>query len=293
MRPPRDCRATTRPAATESMLARSITAGSIRCYKDLHHAKITDSPKCRCKECGDADHDKEHLFWTCTQWQASRQPFLSEIEATIAKHSKRSVRIRLLLEEFTRRPCLRQCGLAPWDTSADHLLDAIPRTENFDLENQWWLWSLPENTRKGERWDENRLVVFTDGSSIEPNYTDHQRGGWGVYIAPGHPYNARGPLATRSQTSYRGELRAVAHVVTHATQPVEIVSDCQSVVRRVEQLLRAAARGIKAPPAEAETDIWEVVETIVASAPMASLPSGGCHPTSKAMLPPSHLPKGL
>ena len=58
------------------------------------------------------------------------------------------------------------------------------------------------------------------------------------------------------QTVYRAELSAVAHVLTTATNPTRIVSDCQAVVNQVARMLQGAKHDGKGDHA----DLWAKVE---------------------------------
>ena len=90
------------------------------------------------------------------------------------------------LDKLMDTPCFRQCGIVPWDTSGDKHWEAID--EEQDMQPTLWDPSSISATQgEGERWERDRLLVFTDGSSMWPDYTTIQRGGWGVYVGPQHP----------------------------------------------------------------------------------------------------------
>ena len=175
---PQDRRVTKHPPLTEAMLSKSIISGSVRARRELFKAKLVDSPKCTCQDCAEALHDKEHLFWHCKEWDHIRKPFVMELEAVAEKPSRWSGWARSKLDSFLATPCLRQCGIIPWDSEPDELVKNIPRFETLNATP--WDWSVvTEDQRQGERHNQDRLGVFTDGSSLNPDFPTLQRGGWG------------------------------------------------------------------------------------------------------------------
>ena len=127
--PPKDPRATKASAYLEFMMMRSIVAGSIRTFRDLHHATPDQvpAPHCQCVHCKDEIHDKEHMFWKCPASAVIRKEYTDQMDQILAK-AEREDRWRYdKLTDLMTKPCWRLCGIAPWDTIADHLVEELPR----------------------------------------------------------------------------------------------------------------------------------------------------------------------
>ena len=60
----------------------------------------------------------------------------------------------------------------------------------------------------------------------------------GVYYGnTKHTHNRNGLVFSRRHTAYRGELRGVAHVISTAKVPTEVVTDCKAVERQVQKMI--------------------------------------------------------
>ncbi len=81
--------------------------------------------------------------------------------------------------------------------------------------------------------------MFTYGSALFPSHRILRRAGWGIYDGTRHPLNDCGMVATRSQTSYRGEVCAIANALTRSTDRLHIHSESEVAVRQFEQLLES------------------------------------------------------
>ena len=134
----------------------------------------------------------------------------------------------------------------------------IPRHEEIPPRNQPHD-TLTDEQKEGERYDSGRIVVFTDGSSIQIEYRTLQRAGWGAFFGNKHPWNAKGPVNTRSQTSYRGELRALMHIMATASIPTQIVTDCMTLVGQAGEMIKAREEDTEAQIPGSEKDLWTII----------------------------------
>ena len=170
------------------------------------------------------------------------------------------------LTELMAKPCWRLCGIAPWNTSADHLVEEIQRTESLAGANPRHS-TLDPDQCTDETWNGQRIVAYTDGSSIDIEYSQYIRAGWGIFYGKGHPLNACGPVETRSQTSYRGELRAIAHAINTSSVPIEMVTDCLTIVHQLTSIISAHADGLPPPRQGNAKDLWSIIAARVYEAP--------------------------
>ena len=236
-------------------------AGSLMAYDRLDKAGLCEGP--RCHLCDHSKGDIDHIMWHCPLFEDSRQPYTGAIERYISEVNKtdswRAERMRALL----RTPCVKHCGIIPDDpvlcSSAIQPKEdrgtwlRRPREPQVGEER-----STNGDHHDGQQFEEDKLMVFVDGSAYNSDDWRRARAGWGMYISPEHPLNAHGPLPGLKQTSYRAELAAVAHALTVVDRPVHVVSDCRSIVDDVEAILL----GIETIDSE-DNDLWDIVKTRV------------------------------
>jgi len=73
------------------------------------------------------------------------------------------------------------------------------------------------------------IVVYTDGSLINPKSEHFVQAGWGMYVGPEHVNNHQSPLHSNAPTVFRAELRAVVHAVMCIACPFVVRTDCKGV----------------------------------------------------------------
>ena len=88
----------------------------------------------------------------------------------------------------------------------------------------------------------------------------------GVYYGENHPFNACGRVNSRSQTAYRAELRALAHVVNTATEPTWMVTDCKSAALQLAKMIRARDAGEEVVLPSSNSDIWAAIHAAISAA---------------------------
>jgi ribonuclease HI len=71
----------------------------------------------------------------------------------------------------------------------------------------------------------------------------------------------------RSHTSYRGELRAVAHVILTAGRKAEIITDCKAVANQMRKMIYQHAMGEDIASPTTNKDIWEAIEAGITAGP--------------------------
>ena len=72
--------------------------------------------------------------------------------------------------------------------------------------------------------------IYTDGSCSNGTKNFLARAGWEVFYATGDTHNCVHPLDGPVQSSFRGELKALLHVVRATAVHAVVYSDCKSVV---------------------------------------------------------------
>ena len=106
------------------------------------------------------------------------------------------------------------------------------------------------------------VIIYTDGSMYDAQSDTFSRAGWGVYVADGHPANAKGPLHTRNPTTFRAELKAVHHVLQHTAIDVLIRCDCKGVVTLVNKIIDEQCYDPKNNDADLLEAIYNICHTI-------------------------------
>ena len=87
-------------------------------------------------------------------------------------------------------------------------------------------------------WDsEGKMMVYVDGSCLDPNDQMLRRSGAGVYFANGHPANAYWRVTGQWHSSYRAELDAVRRALQQTWCECHIRQDNEAVVTGVNRLI--------------------------------------------------------
>ena len=97
--------------------------------------------------------------------------------------------------------------------------------------------SIITNAEDCSTWEDDKLLVYTDGSVFNPEYKLYARAGWGIWYGPGSSYNTSNKLNGYTQTSYKAEARALLHVTRTAGVPTCIKCDCLPTVNTFNHIL--------------------------------------------------------
>ena len=168
------------------------------------------------------------------------------------------------------KPCFRLCGICP-EQKLEKRPTASNAHEETDLQQ---LRDLRANTHKaitdphaitGAHFahtnGRQRLCVYTDGSCILPRHRKLAHAGWGVaFSLHAEEWGDCGPLKSGVQTSYRAEVRAIAHALARTKTPTLICSDCKAAVTTLQNYLRTGRR--PANPSELWTFIFNTVDLL-------------------------------
>ncbi len=238
--------------------ASAIIAGSVRAFDRLQAAQLCDGGHCHL--CQAHKGDTEHVIWDCPIFEQTRAPFLEAIRAVVAHIEQKDPVRAQWLRDILEKPCVRNCGVIPEDPYL-HSSDNTPR-----MDKGCWCPPepprphVPEHIQRRQRYRDGKLLVYVDGSAMNPTDMRRVRAGWGIYITDDHPLNAHGHLPGSSQSSFRAELAAAIHALSVTTEPTHIVSDCRGVVDGMKSIML----GLGAPGGTDE-DLWHEADRIVTS----------------------------
>ena len=79
--------------------------------------------------------------------------------------------------------------------------------------------------------------IYTDGGCSDPAHRQLRRAGYGIYYGEEHPWNQDEVLQGREQSAARAELRAALWALEWAREPIRIVTDNESVVKGIYQII--------------------------------------------------------
>ena len=236
----------------------SIIAGALRAPDRLHEAGILENTNCKFCECQHAT--LEHVIWECPKWQTDRQRYIEAIVEHVRKTSENNPAKRERLIAHTTLPCWKNCGIIP---ESDYFIKGgatILKDQHNEESVNTQLNDLTEKQQQDLVRDElNRITAYTDGAACNPEDPRRRRAAWGVFYAHDHPYNRSAPLKGEIQTVYRAELKAVVHVLTAATIPTRIVTDCQAVANQVHDIIHGERTNLKGDHA----DLWKIAEEAI------------------------------
>ncbi len=239
----------------------AVIAGSIRAQDRLHKAGLARSLVC--SFCAHQFADLQHIIWCCPSWEAARAPYLKLIEALRARISEEpngSARC----EEITRLlnlPCVRNCGVMPESPYFKNGGPPLPhRSQKWLIRNSDYGDLTPREQDYLHRDAEGRVTVYTDGSAVHPTDRRRRRAAWGVFHAPGHPWNASGPVHQDCQTVFAAELMAATHAIVSASTPTRVVSDCRAVVNFIRDELAGRGAPIRGDYADMKEEIRRAVQ---------------------------------
>ena len=110
----------------------------------------------------------------------------------------------------------------------------------------------------------DRIAVYTDGSCALAKIETLAHAGWGVtFGAKACSFNTCGRLVSTIQTSYRAELRAIAHVLAVSKSCMLVLCDCKSIVNTLKAFQNDGIRRDNSPALE----IWEFIYNMVECMP--------------------------
>lgn len=244
-----------------------IIAGAIRPPNRLAAAGLIKSahcPHCKATKC-----DAAHLFWQCPHFDTERKRYIDEIEGHICKVQKRSKLKADRLRGLLQTPCFRHCGIV---NGTAELSKALAELTADDELHQAVMpgdihYGQPDDAQDAWQTDADgvrRAVVYTDGSAINAETILTARAGWGVWYGQSCVHNQSRCLQGHTQTSFRAELRAVAHVLRHAGVPTCLVVDCKPVVQGVQQILDGHWQQLDKRP---EEDLWAIICDLIEHSP--------------------------
>ena len=88
-----------------------------------------------------------------------------------------------------------------------------------------------------------RLCVYIDGSCVLPRHRKLAHAGWGVaFSLTSNDWGDCGAIKSEIQTSYRAEVRDIAHALARLKTPALICSDCKAAVTTLQNYLRTKQR---------------------------------------------------
>ena len=96
--------------------------------------------------------------------------------------------------------------------------------------------------------------IYTDGSCSNGTNKILARAGWGVFYATGDQHNWSHPLDGPVQSSSRGELKALLHVVRTTPVHAVVYSDCKSVVDTYNKFIKG---DLHSAGHLGEQDLWD------------------------------------
>ena len=230
------------PVSTRRCVSTLSASDQALMRKSLNGAHITQDGKHYCQEVSsdvclycDCSDSRFHRFWVCPAFHTCRSNVSADLWDAI--------------------PDLPECVVS-------HGWALRPSTYE-----EWfaYLASVPSVAVPRCPLISPQFQLFTDGSCFNPNYSDSvaRFAAFAVVQAFVDERCAiildSGPLPGLRQTSVRAELFAVMRVVKFAAfhgVRVMIWSDCHSVVRRLQRILRGTKVKINSPNA----DLWRVIE---------------------------------
>ncbi len=238
--------------------ASAIIAGSVRAFDRLHAAGLCDGKQCQL--CGAISGTTEHIIWDCPVFSQTRAPFLDAIHAYTEHVRKRDNARAEWITDLMSKPCVRCCGVIPDDPFLYSEQNA-PRKD----QGNWCITNprdgdIEEEVRQTQKYRNNRLLVYVDGSAFNPTDPRRTRAGWAIYLADNHPSNAYGHLPGAAQNSFRAELAAALHAITVIKEPLHIVSDCRGVVDGIKGMILGDP-----PPRGDDADLWNSIHRILDS----------------------------
>ena len=215
---------------------RSILSGSIRLQDRLHKAGLNESPICLF--CGLEPETVEHCFWRCPAWSKHRMGAL----------------IPRIFELDSLPMCTRVLGIFMED-------EAVLATQAALDQNP----PVPVMPVVGSGYD--KVVVWTDGSSVNSRDARFQRAGAGIFYGAGRPLNVAIPGPGPVQTNQRAELFAVLNAIGREQRLLEIRSDSQYVVDGVRNWSKWCRQGWRG----SHQDLWGRLSELLQARPAASV----------------------
>ena len=205
-----------------------------------------------CPFCNSPRETLHHILYECPCWAEARAMFLSKY------------------------PLSYQATFPSCTLHAGHLMldPAVPdrRLQDVDVTRDAagaFLTSCMEDSPLGQPLDAtplvraaHRFVVWTDGSSLFPAYTQLASAGFGVYFAPDHSLNASIRLDGPTQTSARAEVSAVLYCLRTFAFPLEIRTDHEPLVGPFRALSKHWTYD-----ATANDDLWDEIATLLHALP--------------------------
>lgn len=196
----------------------------------------------------------EHIIWQCPRHHRTRQKYKALLEDYLEKMKRRTPARARELEEVMQKPCFKNCGICvskeEEKACTRDLQQTDPMLYNVTSEQLNWAEGLEVN-------EEGYIMAYPDGSAIDTQSRATARAGWAVYYKGNPKYHASDALRGPIKNSYRAEVRAIAHIVSTATHPTHIRSDCKSAVTLFNKLQRTEMEDISEWP---ESDLWEVIK---------------------------------
>ena len=104
------------------------------------------------------------------------------------------------------------------------------------------------------------INIYTDGSCQPPRHPKLAHAGWGIAFSyKPEDCDQSGAVKGSVQTSYRGELRAIAQALAVVKCPVLICSDCKSIVDQLQRYLDNK----RIPSRTAAPLLWKFIYQII------------------------------
>ena len=178
------------------------------------------------------------MLWLCPKWEKQRRPYVEALANYIEKVGQTSEERKQYITETMKLPCVHKCGVIP---EADYFTQGgapIPTKKAPEALANRREEDIPQQAKEWAHYDDqDRIVAYTDGAAMHPDDRRRRRAAWGVFYSHDHTWNRSELVCDEVQTVYRAELEAVHHVITKASRPTSIYSDCLSVVNQLQKAL--------------------------------------------------------
>ena len=258
----------------EKKLLKCILTGSPRSPSRLWASMKIGTGRCTHPACQGCIADLEHVLWKCPRYHSTRQTYAALMDDYIERLRRKTPSRARELEDMMNRPCFRNCGLCVAANEASNVTDALQQDDPL-------LDDITENTLTRaedlEPGEDGYITAYPDGSAVDTQSRHTARAGWAVHYKEGSRSNAAEALRGPTKSSYRAEVRAIAHIVSTCVKPTHIKSDCKSAVTLFNRLNENRAEEIGEWP---ESDLWERIRN--------RLPKGD-NTYTKCTWIPSHL----